>query len=66
MENLNAHYVLLLDQGDNMVDKDGSGKLFTWDWYSYQWEGLRTITDDTPGFEVVLSEGDMRLYRITA
>lgn len=66
VENLNAHYVLLLDQGDNMVDKDGSGKLFTWDWYSYQWEGLRTITDDTPGFEVVLSEGDMRLYRITA
>ncbi len=30
------------------------------------WTGLFSIDDDTPGFEVVLSEGDMRLYRITA
>ena len=28
------------------------------------WEGITSITDSTPGFEVVLSEGDMRLYRI--
>ena len=30
------------------------------------WQGLFAIDDDTPGFEVVLAEGDMRLYRITA
>ena len=27
--------------------------------------GVSEITDDTPGFEVVLSEGNMRLYKIT-
>ena len=26
--------------------------------------GISSIDDDTPGFEVVLSEGDMRLYKI--
>ena len=30
------------------------------------WSGIRAIDDSTPGFETVLSEGDMRLYRITA
>ena len=28
------------------------------------WCGIRAINDETPGFEVVLAEGDMRLYRI--
>ena len=30
------------------------------------WQGILSITDETPGFEVVLSQDDMRLYRITA
>ncbi len=30
------------------------------------WQGISAIDDDTPGFEVVLAEGDLRLYRITA
>ena len=29
-----------------------------------QWEGILSVEDGTPGFEVVLSEGDMRLYKI--
>lgn len=28
------------------------------------WAGIQSVTDTTPGFELVLSEGDMRLYRI--
>ena len=28
------------------------------------WKGITSITDTTPGFKVVLSEGDMRLYEI--
>ncbi len=28
------------------------------------WTGIDSITDDTPGFEVVLADGDMRLYKI--
>lgn len=31
-----------------------------------QWRGIDSIRDDTPGFEAVLAEGDMRLYKITA
>ncbi len=30
------------------------------------WQGLISVEDDTPGFEVVLAEGDMRLYKVTA
>jgi hypothetical protein len=29
-------------------------------------EGISSITDDTPGFETVLSDGNMRLYRIVS
>ena len=28
------------------------------------WRGVQPLGDDTPGLEVVLAEGDMRLYRI--
>ena len=28
------------------------------------WRGLVELDDETPGFEVILSEGDMRLYRV--
>ena len=53
-----AEYVLLLDLGfdnkqdDNHVNID-------------QWKGFDMITDQTPGFEMVLAEKDMRLYKIT-
>ena len=52
-------YVLQLDQGD-----------FEW-WqrmWTYEdgaaWRGIDAIRDDTSGFEVVLSEEDMRVYKI--
>ena len=59
-----AEYVLLLDQGDG----EGSRSrryFFTYE-DGWRWQGILSITDDTLGFEVVLAEGDMRLYRITA
>ena len=51
--------MLLLDAGDTeaatlyreFLDKD-------------DWKGFFNITDSTEGLEPVLSEGDMRLYRI--
>lgn len=55
-----AKYVLILD-GDNETLEQS--------YISYsrtEWGGVNSITDNTPGFEVVLSEGDMRLYKITA
>ena len=59
VSDLNIQYVLLLDYAgaDNrtMVEKRYEAK---------DWVGIEEITDDTPGFTVVLSEGDMRLYAI--
>ncbi|MEE1273714.1 MAG: DUF6541 family protein [Olegusella sp.] len=62
-EKLDAHYVLLLDEGfqaDSSVEWDYFGQ----DAGSGAWQGFVDISDQTPGLETVLSEGDMRLYRI--
>lgn len=57
-----AQYVLQLDQGVSYED------LIKLPQYHEQgtknWVGIDRIRDDTPGFTVVLSEGDMRLLRI--
>lgn len=60
VEKVGAQYVLLLDQGD--VRLEGSRHLYTF--HPWQWGGISRVDDETPGFEVVLAEGDMRLYRI--
>ena len=51
-----------IDQGEAYVE---SPHLFTYG-KGEQWRGIDSIRDDTPGFEVVLAEGDMRLCKITA
>ena len=58
---IGAEYVLALDyrrmeRDDRMWSYDGGG----------MWAGIDAVQDDTPGFEVVLSQGDMRLFRIVA
>jgi len=53
-----AEYLLVLDR-----DVEHMKELF----FLYDpaaWEGIEGVVDETPGFEMVLSEGDMRLYRI--
>ncbi len=62
VESIGAEYVLQLDQGEPDVE---SPHLFTYE-NGKKWRGIDGIRDDTPGFEVVLAEGDMRLYKITA
>lgn len=53
-------YIMLLDQGGAIQDERC--------YYGYynpeDWKGYNAITDETPGLEVVLAEGDMRLYRV--
>ena len=34
------------------------------DYVDGDWVGIESIQDDTPGFSVVFSEGNMRLYEI--
>lgn len=58
---LGAEYLIQLDQGD--FERE-SHYLFTYE--PEKWTGIDAVNDDTPGFEVVLAEGDMRLYRIAA
>lgn len=56
---IGAAYVLQLDQGDD----DRSNRYF-FTYYEDVWTGIDAVDDGTPGLEAVLSEGDMRLYRI--
>ena len=59
-QNLKTKYVLILGQGGRRDDEHP--------YYLYYkeklWRGINKITDDTPGFTIVLSKGDNRLYRI--
>lgn len=57
-----AQYVLQLDH-DAHLD-EGVWLLQTNEEAKANYAGIDAIDDDTPGFEVVLEEGDMRLYRI--
>ena len=58
-----AQYVLLLDKDVPFDEGHWLGQYSKK--RSQQWSGIDAINDDTPGFEVVLSEGDeLRLYKI--
>lgn len=58
VDELGAEYVLLLDAGDTA---DAQPHLFSYD--PPNWLGI-TGVEDAPGFELVLSRDDMKLYRI--
>ena len=59
VEQAGAHYVMMLD------DKSGDDRTVVNLRYKEEdWAGIESITPETPGFSLVLSEGDMRLYRI--
>lgn len=59
--NNNIEYILVLDMGGEILGE----RCFHGYYDPETWSGINAITDETPGLEVVLSEGDMRLYRIT-
>ena len=59
VEKTGARYVMLLDE--KSCDDRTVVKLR---YKEEDWVGIESITQDTPGFTLVLSEGDMRLYRI--
>ncbi|MDO5118703.1 MAG: hypothetical protein Q4D48_01355 [Coriobacteriales bacterium] len=60
VNSLDADYVLLLD----LDGKRSDDRYWYGHYYENDWVGINAVTDDTPGFEVVLSRGDMRLYRV--
>ncbi len=59
VDNLDARYVLLLDDPTS----DHKTKL-SLRYKEENWEGIETINEQTPGFTLLLSEDDMRLYQI--
>lgn len=69
VERSGAHYVVLYTPEALAISQQSGG-----DWqpalthYSNtnNWLGVLSVTDSTPGFEPVLANGTMRLYRITA
>lgn len=57
-----AHYVLQLDQGVPYEDLVKLPQFYEEN--RDKWVGIDRIDDGTPGFTLVLADGDMRLYRI--
>lgn len=66
VENTGARYFMQLDQGGTVEDRPWLVQYVNerYNTGPEHWEGLNAIRDDTLGFTVVLSEGDMRLFRI--
>lgn len=61
LSSIGTKYVLLLDIGGS-ADVDSRRFFDTYD--QNEWRGFNSIDDSTPGFKILLSEGDMRLYEI--
>lgn len=58
----NVGYVLQLDSN---YDKTGDGSMYPI-YTAKDWKGIQAVSEDTPGFKLVYSSGDIRLYRLTA
>lgn len=61
MHELDARYLLLLDAPDSTEPTKTPRRYEAGDWV-----GIETINENTPGFTLLLSEGDMRLYEIAS
>lgn len=59
LQSVGAKYLMLLDYGKGDTG-DGCLRYYV----KNDWWGVNAVTDNTPGFEVVLAKDDMRLYRI--
>ena len=62
VHSLGAQYLLVLDLEGHADNRRRYLPSYSPD----QWSGIDAVNDATPGFEVLMSEGDMRLYRIVA
>ena len=56
LSNKDIHWLLILDYQGDEYD--------TVDFNREAWQGIISVKDETPGFEPILSKGDMRLYKI--
>lgn len=61
-----AQYLLILDRSDYQpMRHNPTGRANAYGWYNTDtWHGIDSVRDSTPGFEILLKQGNMRLYRI--
>lgn len=62
VQDAGAAYVLQLDH--NVPFEDGVWLIQTNEDNRKDFAGIEAVDGGTPGFEVIMEEGDMRLYRI--
>lgn len=60
VRSLGVRYVMMLDCNAS----EGEGSIVPYANQLDTWRGVYSINDSTPGFTLILSEGDMRLYKI--
>ncbi|KFI46051.1 hypothetical protein GA0061078_1305 [Bifidobacterium bohemicum] len=68
VKKVESQYLIKLDSRDYREDSDNHAKMRSM-YAAYtkkDWRGIDAVNDKTPGLKVVLKQGDMRLYRITA
>lgn len=61
VKRVGAKYLLVMERSDEALSSVYPGRYYV----PEDWTGINSVDDDTPGFEVVLAEDDMRLYRIS-
>lgn len=59
LEDLDAHYLMMLD-----TPRDEDSTVVNLRYEKENWQGIESINENTPGFKLLLSKGDMRLYEI--
>ena len=59
LEDLDAHYLMMLD-----TPRDENSTVVNLRYEKENWQGIESINENTPGFKLLLSKGDMRLYEI--
>ena len=66
VQRIGAKYLLILDRSDfsNVKDNDDLMQSIYASYSKHNWAGIDDITDKTKGFTVVLSQGNMRLYKM--
>ena len=64
VDELGVSYVLQLDSGDGGQGLSEDATFYPYGYEAEDWRGINEIDENTPGFSLVLSEGDMRLYEI--
>ena len=59
LRELDARYLLLLD-----TPRTEESAVTSMRYNPDDWQGIESINENTPGFKLLLSEGDMQLYEI--